>query len=325
MNVPKVSVIITTCNRRGLVGRAVSSVLNQDYRNFDLHIVDDGSEDNTPKALESIVDANDCVSYWRHDKRRGLSAARNTGISRSRGGYIAFLDDDDEWKPESLKRRIELLENLSPEEVASLGVIYTGCEIWREESSRVCLNMPKLKGNIHQAIIRSDIFTIPSTCLFSRKALERVGGFDEGLFSSVDHDIWMSLAQHGYAAYAVDEPLTITYQTKNHKCMTAETSSRIQGVEQFLSKWEKVVEQWFGVEEGKKYLKHYRRRVLIRLAAVKIAGGEWYQAYRLFCHVISKNHCPPVEIAFLVRIISVDFVKKCMPSGLLHRFRSMRK
>ena len=322
---PNISVIITTYNRAEVLPRAIESVLNQTYGNYDVHIVDDCSSDETPKVVESLLAGNDNKYYWRHKKRRGLAAARNTGIAHSNGEYIAFLDDDDEWKPESLKRRIELLENLAPEEVSRTGVVYTGCEIHIVDQNRVCLNMPKLKGNIRQAIIKADIFTIPSTCLFSREALERVGGFDERLLSSVDHDIWMNLAKHNYHAYAVDEPLTITFRRKNHGCMTADPSSRIQGVEQYLNKWEDVLAKWFSVKKGKKYIKRYRRRVLTRLAAMKIAEGKWPQAWQLFRHVVSKNNYSPVEIMFLLRIVSVDFIKERMPSKLLCRLKNIKK
>ena len=325
MSLYSISIIITTHNRADLLTRAVNSVLSQTYKKYELHIVDDASSDNTDQIVKPIVSKKDNIYYWRHEKPRGLSAARNTGIAKSVGQYIAFLDDDDEWKPESLKRRIELLENLAPEEVSRTGVVYTGCEIQIVDENRVCLNMPRLKGNIRQAIIKADIFTIPSTCLFSRKALEYAGGFDEGLLSSVDHDIWMNLARHNYYAYAVDEPLTITYIAKDHSCITAETSSRIQGVEQYLNKWKDTLEEWFGAAGGKKYIKRYRRRVLTRLAAAKISEGNWSQAWRLFRHVVSKNNYSPVETIFLLRIVSADFVKKCLPLRLLCWLRKIKK
>ena len=325
MILPNISVIITTYNRAELLPQAIESVLAQTYGNYDIHIVDDCSSDTTRHVAESMVAGRENVHYWRHESRKGLSASRNTGIAHSSGEYIAFLDDDDEWKPQSLQRRVDLLEELTSEEISSMGVVYTGCEIRIADENRVCLNMPKLVGNIRQAICSADIYSIPSTCIFPREVLEQVGGFDERLLSSIDHDIWMNLANHNYCAYAVDEPLTITHQTKNHRCMTAETSSRIQGVEQYLNKWEVVVKEWFGVEEGKKYLKRYRRRVLIRLAATKISEGNWSQARQLFRHVISKSNSLPVEAMFLLRIVSTDFVKKCMPSSLLRWLSTIRR
>ena len=78
MNWPRVSVIVTTYNRFELVQRALKSVLMQGYANFDVHVVDDASEDETRHVLEPIAAGNDRIFYWRHEKRSGLSAARNT-------------------------------------------------------------------------------------------------------------------------------------------------------------------------------------------------------------------------------------------------------
>lgn len=325
MMAPRISVVITTHNRAALLPRAMGSVLAQTYGNYDIHIVDDGSSDATRRVAEAGVAGRENVRYWRHESRKGLSAARNTGVARSSGEYIAFLDDDDEWKPQSLQKRVDLLGDLTAEEISRMGVVYTGCEVRIVDENRIYLNMPKLTGNIRQAICSADIYSIPSTCMFPREVLERVGGFDEGLLSSVDHDIWMNLAQHGYYACAVDEPLTITYQTKDQSCMTAATSFRIQGVEQYLGKWKDVVEDWFGVEEGKEYLKRYRRRVLTRLAAAKLSEGKWSQAWQLFRHVLSKNKRSPVEAMFLLRMVGVDFIKKCLPSSLLYRLRALKE
>jgi len=90
-----VSVIIPTYNRAHLVGRAIRSVLNQTYQDFEIIVVDDCSTDNTEEIVKGFNDHR--IRYMRHDRNRGGSAARNTGIKASQGKYIAFLDSDDEW------------------------------------------------------------------------------------------------------------------------------------------------------------------------------------------------------------------------------------
>ena len=89
-----VSVIIPTYNRAHLVGRAIRSVLNQTYQDFEIIVVDDCSTDNTEEIVKGFNDHR--IRYMRHDRNRGGSAARNTGIKASQGKYIAFLDSDDE-------------------------------------------------------------------------------------------------------------------------------------------------------------------------------------------------------------------------------------
>ena len=124
-----VSVVITTMNRPQSLSRAIKSVLSQTYQYYDLHIVDDGSIDETSDVIKSSQKKHSNVYYWRHESRRGLAAARNTGIAKSNAEFIAFLDDDDEWKPDSLSKRIEAVIRFPAKHQKFLGVIYSGCEI----------------------------------------------------------------------------------------------------------------------------------------------------------------------------------------------------
>lgn len=127
-NKPTVSIIIPTYNRSQLIARAVKSVLNQTYQNFELIIIDDGSTDNTRELVTSFNDER--IRYIRHEENKGEAAARNTGLKAARCDYIAYQDSDDEWLPEKLARQIELLQDASPE----VGVIYTG--FWKAENHR---------------------------------------------------------------------------------------------------------------------------------------------------------------------------------------------
>ena len=96
-NKPLVSVILPTYNRARLVSRSINSVLKQTYNNFELIIIDDGSTDNTKQIINSFNDNR--IVYLKHNHNKHASAARNTGIAKSKGELIAFLDDDDQWLP----------------------------------------------------------------------------------------------------------------------------------------------------------------------------------------------------------------------------------
>ncbi len=106
---PEVSVIIPTYNRAHLVERAIQSVLRQTFKSFEILVVDDGSADNTKSVVEAIRDER--IRYIRHDVNKGLPAARNTGIAAAKGSFIAFLDDDDQWKETKLERQLETIRN----------------------------------------------------------------------------------------------------------------------------------------------------------------------------------------------------------------------
>ena len=93
---PTLTTIIPTYNRAALVKRAIQSVLNQTFQDFEIIVVDDSSVDNTEEVVKGFRD--DRIRYIRHPNNKGLPAGRNTGIKVASGEYIAFLDDDDEWK-----------------------------------------------------------------------------------------------------------------------------------------------------------------------------------------------------------------------------------
>lgn len=319
MKRPKVSVIITTCNRSKLAQRAIRSVLKQDYSNFDLHIVDDASEDDTREVLDRIIKANDKVFYWRHDTRRGLSAARNTGLTQSKGEYIAFLDDDDVYKPDCISKRIALLQQLSKEQYKRLGVIYCGNEVHIPHENRIILDMPKIQGNIRKYMMKNDVVfpARPSTLLFPRKVLEQIGGFDKHILSSVDHDIWTNLAANGFDARAVEETLVIVYQIKHKTSMVSNTKPRIQGVESFLKKWTPTYQKWYGERRAKKFIIRYRTDVLGKLAGKKFAEGRLLEAWYLTSHVVKQNVLFPLEMIRLMGHYIRYLVRLCIPKRLI--------
>ena len=104
-----ITVIIPTYNRSELLARSVSSVLAQTYVSLELIVVDDGSTENIPEALQAIAPGRTTVI--RRECRGGAAAARNTGCGAARGEFIAFLDSDDEWLPEKLEAQISFLRD----------------------------------------------------------------------------------------------------------------------------------------------------------------------------------------------------------------------
>ena len=118
----------------------------------------------------------------------------------AKGNYIAFLDDDDIWKPEKLSKQMEYLYSFDSEKLNKLGVLYCGNEIHYSDG-RICKRTSFTNiGNLKNCIIKYGANTVPSACIFPRKVLEDVSGYDETLVSSVDHDMWMKLAVAGYDA-----------------------------------------------------------------------------------------------------------------------------
>ena len=103
---PTVSIIIPTYNRAGLISECIESVLRQTYKDFEIIVVDDGSDDNTEDILKVFKDT---IKYIRQENA-GVSAARNRGIRESSGRYVAFLDSDDIWLEDKLELQTDFLE-----------------------------------------------------------------------------------------------------------------------------------------------------------------------------------------------------------------------
>src|SRR5215470_17496504 len=115
-----VSVIVPTFDRPDFLRAAVRSVLNQTFSKLEVVVVDDASIIDLAPILDAFHD--DRIRYFRHSSNRGEAAARNTGILNARGDYLAFLDDDDEWRPDKLQLQLDLFTR-SPREV---GCVYGG-------------------------------------------------------------------------------------------------------------------------------------------------------------------------------------------------------
>jgi len=202
---PTVSVIIPTYNRAHLVGRAIKSVLEQTYQDFELIVIDDASTDNTEEVVKSFNDER--IKYLKHDENKGGAAARNTGIKVARGEYIAFQDSDDEWFSQKLEKQMKVFEAASPE----VGVVYTG--FWRIESNKKIYipseKVARKEGNIHAELLRGNFVDTP-TAVVKKDCFAKVGIFDERLPRLQDWELFIRISKD-YHFKCVDEPLLISY------------------------------------------------------------------------------------------------------------------
>ncbi len=192
--IPKVSVIIPTHNRAQMLKRAVDSVLAQTYQDFEVIVVSDGSTDNTDEVVSSYIDPR--IVYSKHGKSRGASAARNTGIRASRGKFVAFLDDDDEWLPHKLELQVPVIEKSSSE----VGLVYAWMEYF-ENGKSTGIRSPKIKGNIFVKMLERQAISGCPTIIMKKKVVDKVGFFDENLPRGNDGDYWRRVCKHYYVDF----------------------------------------------------------------------------------------------------------------------------
>jgi glycosyltransferase involved in cell wall biosynthesis len=174
-------------------------VLDQSFTDFELIVVDDGSIDNTPE----IVSQFSSVQYIRLKKNRGVSYARNQGLARARGEWIAFLDSDDLWKRDKLATQMKWVE-CHPGHY----VVYTD-EIWIRKGVRVNAKNKHRKyfGDIFRYSLPLCIVS-PSSVLLPADLLSEVGRFDETMPVCEDYDLWLRIAMR-FPFHFIDEQLIV--------------------------------------------------------------------------------------------------------------------
>jgi len=197
---PLISVIIPTHNRAQLLPRAVSSVLGQTHGNLELIIVDDGSTDNTSEIVKRFKDPR--ILYLCHKVSRGAPAARNTGIQRAKGEYIAFLDDDDEWLPHKLERQLDALFQLH----RKAGVAYCKYKkLYPNAKARIGGERFGQRRLLHHNFITTSSLLVRRECLDADR-------FDESLPRGQDWELCLRLSQR-YEFVFVDEVLVLAGAT----------------------------------------------------------------------------------------------------------------
>lgn len=195
-----VTAVIATHNRADLLPRAIDSVLRQTYDNLEIIVVDDGSRDGTEGVVHEYQKKHGRIRYLRFDSSRGACAARNYGIREARGEFVAGLDDDDEWLP----RRVEiLLKNFSDDYAYSCApdrIIYRDRIEYRKRRSIITLD-----EMLYRNVTGNQVLT-------KKERFLEVGGFDEGLTSGQDYDLWLRLLGKYGPARMVSEPLQNVYR-----------------------------------------------------------------------------------------------------------------
>jgi glycosyltransferase involved in cell wall biosynthesis len=201
---PLISVIIPTYNRKEALKRAIASVMDQSFDDWELIIVDDGSDDGTDLSAISSL-ANRPIHGIRLDSNGGVSRARNIGASNACGTWIAFLDSDDCWHKTKLEKQAAWAQ-AHPEYR-----INQTREIWIRRGKRV--NPPKTHEKKHGDIFEESLercMITPSSVMLQKSLFDDVGRFNESLPACEDYDLWLRITCR-YPVGLIDENLLTRY------------------------------------------------------------------------------------------------------------------
>ncbi|MCW4000707.1 MAG: glycosyltransferase [Candidatus Bathyarchaeota archaeon] len=209
MSHPLVSVIIPTKNRPSYATLAVQSALNQTFNDLEIILVDGSSNRIFGEMVGKLEDKR--IRYYLQEGGRGVSAARNFGIGRAKGRFLAFLDDDDVWLPHHVEKQVSVLKNDGVRCVYS-----SSCYLVNEDG--VILGSKFFEPNnnnndMYHKLLKSNVTGNCSGFMASKDCFTEVGFFDEQLFASEDWDMWIRLAKKNNFV-SVDGP---TYMYRLHR------------------------------------------------------------------------------------------------------------
>ena len=213
---PTVSIVMAAKNYARFLPMAVESVRAQTFADWELHIIDDGSTDDTREVVQRFL-SDSRIHYLQLDAL-GQSRAKNLGIARSRGAFVAFLDADDAWLPTKLEKQLALFQN-------GTGVVFCRRSLM-DESGKTLPAKPQAaipSGRVLTEMFKQN-FVCFSSAMVRREVFSRVGRFDPQWDLAIDYDLWLRVAKH-YEFEFVDEEL-VHYRT-GHGNLSKKLSDRV--------------------------------------------------------------------------------------------------
>lgn len=182
---PLVTVYMPTHNRVELLKRAIESVLNQDYRNIELIVVDDRSTDSTPEYLETVIKTDSRVRYFINEKNSGACVSRNKAISAAKGEFVTGLDDDDYFLPNHISSFLYGWDN------KKLNTVALYADVFKKTTSGIKPTYNKINKCIAKQLIHSNLI---GNQIFARtESLLSCGGFDPNFPALQDLECWYNL------------------------------------------------------------------------------------------------------------------------------------
>ena len=233
----KISVVIPTLNRINTLQRALDSVINQTYKPAEIIVVDNGSSDGTLKFLREQYPKITILT----ENKIGVSSARNKGIKKSINQWIALLDSDDAWHPRKLEIQTSMLDSALKE----YNLVHTN-EVWfRNNKHMNQMKKHKKQGGYIFERCLSLCCISPSSVLFKKNILDKVGLFDESLPVCEDYDMWLKICSSEEVLFAQDK---LTYKYGGHKDQLSKSywgmdRFRIKSIENIIKNFDLTYKQ----------------------------------------------------------------------------------
>ena len=208
-----ISIIIPTYNRFNFLLRALESVKNQTYKNIEIIIINDKSDDENYYSYDfkpaRIIHLEKNTKEMFGKPSAGY--VRSIGMQNATGQYLAFLDDDDYWMPEKLEKQNMIMN----EENVDFCYCAKYIIVLGKNRKRYSLVKPRSR-NLHKSIMQDNFIGTTSSILVKKSVLDNIGGFDPNLTALQDYDLYIRIISKGFKVKGIDEPL-LNYQVVDEK------------------------------------------------------------------------------------------------------------
>lgn len=193
-----VSVIIPVYKVAWIIENTIQSVQNQTYRDLEIVLVDDCSPDNSADIIKQMMVKDERIRYYKLDENSGAAVARNRAIRESRGRYIAFLDSDDMWEPDKLKKELALMKE------KDCGFVYSAIKMI-DKDGNVTKESTYVPERLSYRTILTRTYIATSSVILD---MNKTGEFQMPLRrSGQDYATWLMLLRRVDYAYGIQEPL----------------------------------------------------------------------------------------------------------------------
>jgi glycosyltransferase involved in cell wall biosynthesis len=269
-NVPTVSVVLIFFNDERFLEEAIRSVLDQSYTDWELLLVDDGSDDTSTEIGRRYASRQpDRIHYLEHPghANRGPSAARNLGVRTARGAYVAFLDSDDVWLPEKLETQVGLLD-AHPEAGLLVGASlywwsWGGPAAQREDrvvhvgaAGDQVHHPPDLLHRLYPLSPQKGSAPCPSSWLARRDMVHRIGGFEEQFRTMYEDQAFLLKAYLHTPVYVSSRCLDRYRRHPDAVTMSTSRAGYLAARREVLEWFDRYLEEQAGVDPGVRRLVH---------------------------------------------------------------------
>lgn len=224
---PKISVIMPAYNASKTIKESILSVLNQTYKDFELIIVNDCSNDDTKSIIREYVEKDSRIVYFENEFNSGASYSRNRAISCAKGEWIAFLDSDDIWKNDKLEKQIKLIED-----VPDATIVYTASSFINSDGVPYSYVLPAEKETTYKTLLKKNLISC-SSAIVKASIMKSIKMPNDSMHE--DYFVWLTILKSCDCAYGINEPLLIYRLSNNSK-----SSNRIKSAKMIYNTYRAV-------------------------------------------------------------------------------------